>query len=144
MKNLTVIKELNRISQENGGLLLPEHVVKAARSKSSPLHSKFEWDNNRAASAYRLSQARQLISVCVQILPGANKPVSIFVSLSTDRTRRGGGYRSMVSVCSNSELREQMLQDALHELNAIQQKYEGLKQLAGVFVAVRKARRKAA
>lgn len=141
MKNVKVIKELNRISQENGGLLLPENVVKAAKTKTSPLHKHFEWDNTRAAAEYRLWQARQLISVCVQILPGVTEPVSVFTSLSTDRSS-GGGYRTTVAVCSNAELREQMLQDALHDLNTFQRRYAHLRQLTEVFSAIRKAHRR--
>jgi hypothetical protein len=141
MKNVKVIKELNRISLENGGLLLPEDVVKAAKIKTSPLHKHFEWDNTRAAAEYRLWQARQLISVCVQILPGVTEPVSCFTSLSTDRSN-GGGYRTTVAVCSNAELREQMLQDALHDLNTLQRRYAHLRQLTEVFSAIRKAHRR--
>jgi len=141
VKNVKVIKELSRISLANGGLLRPEDVVKAARVKTSPLHRHFEWNNTRAAAAHRLWQARQLISVCVQILPGVTEPVSVFTSLSTDRGR-GGGYRTTVAVCSNAELREQMLQDALHDLNTFQSRYAHLRQLSEVFAAIRKVNRK--
>jgi len=136
MKNIKIIKELNRISEENGGLLLPENVIKAARSKTSPLHRRFEWNNTKAAQEYRLWQARHLISVCVQVLPGVTEPVSVFMSLSSDRSS-GGGYRTTVSVCFNAERREQMLQDALHDLNTFQRRYASVHQLAKVFSAIR-------
>lgn len=43
------------------GILRPEDVIEAARSKSSPLHDFFTWDNRRAADAHRLNEARSLI-----------------------------------------------------------------------------------
>jgi hypothetical protein len=144
MKNVKVIKELNRIADANGGILRPETVVEAARPRSSILHPRFEWDNTRAAREFRLWQARQLISVCVQIIPGVNEPVSVFCSLSTDRSRRGGGYRTTVAVCSDAEMREQLLEDALQDLNAFQRKYAALRQLTSVFAAIRRIRRRAA
>ena len=52
---------LQEIAANNDGILRPEIVVEAARAKTSPLHSSFEWDNTRAAEAHRLWQARQLI-----------------------------------------------------------------------------------
>lgn len=43
------------------GAMTPERVVKAAESPDSPLHAWFEWDDTKAASAYRIEQARALI-----------------------------------------------------------------------------------
>jgi hypothetical protein len=144
MKNVRIIKELGRITQQHGGVLRAEDVVEAARPRSSPLHSKFEWNDSKAAHEHRLWQARQLISVCVQVIPGANKEFSVYCSLSSDRSKRGGGYRTTVAVMSNAEMREQLLEDALHELNLFQRKYTSLRELAGVFTAIRKVRKKAA
>lgn len=143
MKNIKVIKELHRLATAHDGLLMPEHVVAAAKPKSSPLHNRFEWNNTKAAEQHRLWQARQLISVCVQILPGVAEPVAVFHSLSTDRAN-GGGYRTTVAICSHAEMREQKLQDALHELNMFQRKYASLRKLSDVFSAIRKATKRLA
>ena len=143
MKNVKVIEELRRISDKNGGLLLPQHVVREARNPRSVLHSRFEWDNTKAAEEHRLWQARQLISVCVEIIPGTDKLTQAYVSVSTDRAV-GGGYRTMVQVLSNEDLRKQFLEDALRDLNTFQQKYSKLRALAGVFAEIRKVRNKKA
>ena len=143
MKNVKVVKELARISSAHGGLLMPEHVVAAAKPKSSPLHNRFEWNNTKAAKQHRLWQARQLISVCVQILPGVSEPVAVYQSLSTDRAK-GGGYRTTVALCSHAEMREQMLHDALHDLNTFQRKYAHLRQLSDVFSVIRKTTKRLA
>lgn len=46
---------------ENGGRLTATDVVEAARIETSPLHRYFEWDDDAAAEAYRIEQARRLI-----------------------------------------------------------------------------------
>lgn len=141
MKN-KVISELKRIAQENGGLLQPETVVEAARPTSSPLHSRFEWDNSVAAQQYRIWQARKLIKVVVEVLAGTNETMNVFVSLTPDRERESGGYRILTEVLSDSTMRERLLADALDELELFRDKYHKLKELAVVFSAMKKIRRR--
>lgn len=131
-----IVGILKRIADENNGLLLPEMVVEAARPLNSPLHSKFEWSNTKAANAYRLEQARRLIRVSVEIIPQSKKPTDVFVSLSTDR--RKGGYRVVTEVLSNAQMRAQMLSDALAEMELFRAKYADLRELSMVFAAIRK------
>lgn len=57
----TVEDRLASIAKRRKGRLTPAAVVKDARSKKSPLHSFFEWDDSEAAHQYRLNQARGLI-----------------------------------------------------------------------------------
>lgn len=139
MKTKALGSILRRLADENDGILMPEKVVDAARPKSSPLHSRFEWHDGKAAEAYRIWQARQLIRVVVETIPGVKGEHEVFVSLTTDR--RGGGYRVTTEVLSRKEMREQMLSDALNELHLFQQKYARLKELALVFSAIRKVRK---
>lgn len=134
-----VVAELRRIAKANGGLVHPEAVVDSARPKSSPLHSRFEWDDGEAGHQYRLWQARQLIRVVVDLLPGTDTQTEVFVSLKSDR--RHGGYRVVAEVLSDRQLREQMLRDALDELEFFRDKYKSLRELAEVFAAIKKARR---
>jgi hypothetical protein len=123
MKTNKVITELKRIANKNGGLLQPETVVESARPASSPLHSRFEWDNTVAGQQYRIWQARQLIRVSVEIIiPSMEKPTDVFVSLSTDREKESGGYRIMVDVLTDKQMRQQMLADALAELEIFREK----------------------
>ena len=134
-KNAKVIAELQRIAAANGGILLPENVVEEARRKSSPLHSRFEWDDDKAAHEYRIWQARQLISVTVSFLPSKTQsPERIWVSLKEDR-KGAGGYRPLVAVLSDADLRQQLLSDALEDLEFFQEKYKKLTELAEVFSA---------
>jgi hypothetical protein len=143
-KENIIAAELRRIAKDNDGILKPEAVVEAARPKGSPLHSQFDWNNSVAAEKWRIHQARNLIRVTIEWLniPGKSEPVEIrpFVSLTTDRKNEGGGYRETLVVLRNKESRDQLLADALAELQAIEQKYAALQELAEVFAASRKVR----
>lgn len=130
-----IIRELKQIAAENDGLLLPEQVVRAARPKTSPLHSRFEWNEGRAAHAYRIWQARQLIRVVVEHIPQSREPTEVFVSLTTDR--KDGGYRIQTEVLSDRQMRTQLLADALAELELFREKYRKIRELASVFAAIR-------
>ncbi len=143
MKNQKIINCLKTLAEQHGGNLLPEIVVDAARPKTSPIHDKFTWDNGEAAIQYRLWQARQLISVCVEVVPNTGEEMPVFVSVSTDR-HAGNGYRFLGHVMSEPELRSQTLKDALHELSILQSKYKRLKELAAVWNVVQKVKRKVA
>ena len=142
MKSNKVISELKKIAHQNGGLLQPETVVEAARPVSSPLHSRFEWDNGSAAHQYRIWQARQLIRVSVELLQGTKESIEVFVSLIPDRERESGGYRIMTDVLSDSQMRAQLLKDALNELEIFQDKYKRLKELVAIFSAIKRVRKK--
>ena len=52
---------INEIAARNGGTVTPAEVVKAARSKDSPLHPYFTWDVKEAAQLRWLDEARALI-----------------------------------------------------------------------------------
>ena len=141
MKNVKIIKALQSLAATNGGLLLPETVVTAAKDKRSPLHRKFTWKDDEAAHQWRLQQARMLINTAVEILPATTHETPIWVSLSTDRQTHNG-YRATIAVCSDEELREQLLKDALHDLSSWQQRYRALKELTDIFKAADSVRHK--
>jgi hypothetical protein len=124
------------------GVISPEKVVQAARDPKSPLHSRFTWDDTDAAHQYRLVQARNLIRVCVSVLPGTNQNERVFVSLSRDSQKEGGGYRVTADVLSDAELREELLSEALKELDVFKQKYARLSELSLVFSAIAKTWKK--
>jgi hypothetical protein len=143
MPRTEVTTELRRIQEANGGLLRANDVVLEASREDSPLHPYFNWDDGAAAHQWRLQQARQLIRVCVEVLP-YDEPhhlVRAYVSLIPDRVQDLGGYRSMVEVMSSPNGRHQLLQDALEQLARIRARYAQLVELAGVFRSISRAER---
>jgi hypothetical protein len=134
------IQELRAIAAEHGGILKAEDVVRAAENPESSLHSAFEWDDSEAAHQWRLCQARNLIRVTVQYVePIDAAPMRVFVSLSPDRAVEGGGYRDTVQVLTTKALREQLLEDAVEDMNRFKEKYKKLKELSEVIQSMSRA-----
>jgi len=142
LSNIIALQELERIRQEHGGILRAEDVVEAAEESSSPLHNSFEWDDTAAAEQWRLQQARQIIRSVVVVLPNSSKPITAFVSLRDDRTQEGGGYRTIIDVMSDKDMRERFVEEALADLRHWEQKYSQLNELRPVFEAITKSRKK--
>ncbi len=104
-------KLLEKIANKNGGLLMVDDVLDEARNPKSILHKHFQWDDDKAAEAYRKMQARQLIQKCVVTIEKApDVPIRAFVSLSTDQYE-GGGYRLTSNVLSDEQQKGQLLHD---------------------------------
>jgi hypothetical protein len=129
-----IVRELKALSKQNKGFLTAQHVVEFARDPETALHSRFEWNDNKAAEEYRIWQARQLLRVYVEVINDDLKPARIFVSLKSDRyNRSGGGYRPFITVLEDHQLRAEMLQDALEEFKVYRAKYAALRELARAF-----------
>ena len=141
--NDAVLRELQQIAKRHRGVLRPHDVVEFARDDSTALHSKFTWDDTEAANQYRLWQAREVIRVRVTVLEKAGVEYRAFVSLGRDRIRPRGGYRVTADVLSDGEMRGELLSEALDELERFQIKYQKLTELAPVFEAAKKVRRRA-
>jgi hypothetical protein len=129
-----IAKELAALSTR--GRLSARRVVEWARThRASALHTCFQWDNTKAAEAYRIWQARELI-VSVEVVYGDGKKRQVYVSPISIRGSKAGGYQSLVSVLSDRDMRKQFLAQALAELELVLAKYEDLTELAGVRAAV--------
>jgi len=142
-KATAIAEELGALYRRFGGLD-PRMVVKwAAGHPESALHSRFQWDDTRAAREYRLQQARQLI-VEVEVEYPDGKVRQVYVS--PIRQRKRGGYLRLVDVMNRAELRAEFLAEALAEYRRVGAKYQDLRELTevrrAVAVASRKARRK--
>ena len=134
--NDEVIGELERIREENGGLLKPDSVVGEAEDPESPLHGCFNWDDAEAGYQYRLIQAASLIrTVTVHVVPRPDTDLKVraFVSLPSDR---GVGYRRVEEVLADPMHRSELLEMAKRELLAFKNKFKALSELAGVFAEI--------
>lgn len=130
-------KEIESLAIE--GVIHPHAVVNAARDPDSALHDYFTWDDTDAAENWRIVEARKLLRVFV-VQVGTNtkgETTRAFVSLSGDRNNNGG-YRAIVDVLSDAEMRAQLLQDALDEFESYRLKFETVKELKPIFEAHKK------
>jgi hypothetical protein len=118
--------------------LLPGAVVDAARSKASPLHPHFEWDDAVAAEKHREVQARQLIRA-IRIEPQDNEdePPRAWHSINDG----GRSYRPIATIQASASLQERLLSQVDGELAAMQRRHRAL---AGVCEALGEARERIA
>lgn len=117
-------------------VLRAEDVVEwAKQNPDSEIYKSLEWDDAKAADQYRIWQARRLIAIHVVDEEGERK----FISLSIDRTAKGGGYRDIQDIMVDPERASVMLSDALADLRRTRAKYNRLKSLAPVWNEIDKA-----
>lgn len=88
----------------DAGELTPERVVAHAREEGSPLHALFDWNDESAAHAHRLHQARILIrSVRVEITVH-NTVLSVPKYVHDPARDDSGGYVPTVSLVNDRAL----------------------------------------
>lgn len=101
---------LSAIAQRNGGRLTPDMVVADARDEDSPLHSLFEWDTEKAAEAYWLDQARQIIrSVNVMIRTETTVVRAPYFVRDPDAGSDEQGYVTVTSVRTDADRAREVL-----------------------------------
>lgn len=117
-------EEIERIRVKNGGSVQPEDVVDAARSKSSPLHAAFCWDDTKAARLYRLTQARNVLSAII-VIHKDEGPARQYV-------HHDKHYIPTMEALETPGTREDILERALTELEAMVARYRSYRRLAGL------------
>lgn len=133
-----------RLRKKNGGRVTPQLIVSDGKSKASPLHPCFEWDEARAAEQFRLTQARSVLrSLVVVVDERMPIPVRAFLSVRVelddeddDASGDRMAYTSVLDAMSDPLLREQVLNSALRELRSWRSKYHRLNELARLFSAI--------
>jgi|SRR5215472_378958 len=104
------------------------------------LHNRlFSRTDQELAEDQRRYIVRHLISVHIV---NAESGYREMISISTDRVGPGGGYRNINDVLPVVDLREQMLADALKDIDRLQLKYNKLHELAEVWAEAEKVRAK--
>ena len=123
---------LASISDDNG--LTPSSVVEAARDPKSPLNPFFEWDDSKAAEAYREDQARALVRIIRVAENEDDEPVRAFISVSAPG---GVSYRSADEVRNSTDLQLVVLRQAERDLEAWERRYRSLKDICDLVTVAR-------
>ena len=105
----TIRQCLLDLEKENGRLT-PESVVASAKNKDSLLHSFFEWDTKKAANAFWLAQARELIT-SVMVVTTTEKTSVKSVYYVRDPRCAGGeqGYVSTDTLRTDADMAREVL-----------------------------------
>lgn len=135
VKAAIVGERIEQIRIANGGRIDPADVVDDARSKRSPLHKAFEWNDSKAAESYRVWQARAMLGALVVIHESAKDigPVRAFVNV---RENADASYTSMDDAMSVPDLRRQVIARALREAKEWRRRYNQYNELGAVFSAI--------
>ena len=123
---------------EQKGELHPVDVVEAARNEESPLHREFTWDNDKAADAYRLVQARKIIQgiIITAVIRPRKDLVEIRLFHST-KNRDGVRSYGLVNILNRDEFaRQQIEAQALKALIYWQERLKVYKTLPEVVAAL--------
>lgn len=136
MEALTVWKALEQLGRGTGGQLTPRLVVEAARPNESILHSLFEWDDAVAAEAHRLEQAGCLmraLQVHYEVQPEQIEVVRALqnVTMSSERV-----YISTIRALEEEDLRRQVINGALKELQGWTYRYRQYSELSDVITKI--------
>jgi hypothetical protein len=110
----------------------PEELLRAAKSKSAPVHKLFNWDDKAAAHEHRLLQARVMVnSLQVEIITQKGKPGHVLAFIrSSDRGRHVATLEA-----SREELTEAM-QECWRDMLAFRAKYKNLEIASSVIQAI--------
>ena len=128
-------KELEIIRAKNSGFLTPGDVVEYAKNPHSELHSKFTWNDGKAAEAYRLHQASAIIrhikvDIITNPLSEKTVKVSCYVSLPKERRDDKYGYREIREVLSKDDLKLQYIESVRDEFNSFRKKLANVSEAA--------------
>jgi len=137
---------LNEMAKEKNGTVKPREVVKEAEKKSSPLNDYFDWNNSSAGEKYRLYQARNLINSIVVVVKyeDGEKEYKDFVNVNESPNDEDVNrtYVTMERAMSEPELRIQVLERALREVEYWEQNYINFKELSKIFDAIKVTKKK--
>jgi len=133
---------LEEISKKNDGSITPQEVLKEAKKKENPLHDYFEWDNKKASESWRIHQARNLINSIEVVITynGTKKEQKRYVNVRNndfeddDETSRV--YVVIEKAMSDPEMRKEVLQTAIREVEYWEYKYKEYKELSKIFQSI--------
>ncbi len=135
-----VVGEVLTDIEKRTGEINPKTVVDESRDVEAPLHKCFEWDDVVAAEKHRITQAQQMIRNIVVVSVGDSnntevEPVRAFVSIR-DIEPNSRRYVSISLAISNDYYNEQILLQALKELENFRRKYSNISKFTEVIRAI--------
>lgn len=115
--------ELQRIFDERGRLVA-EDIVEIAADPASPLHDHFTWDDTEAAAKWRHVEAGILVRKGqIVMVKDADTEVKVRAYVSVVHA---GERTYMPTERALAEHRDQLIQQALRDVNAMRRRYQAL------------------
>lgn len=106
----------------------PENILEKSRPNDALLHGCFDWNDTSAAEKYRLSQASCLIrNLSVTYYEeNTEEPKTVRAYHSVNAENKKADFRSIKVVLSDEAMKQQVLDNAIAELERFRRKYEGI------------------
>ena len=135
----TAFQEVERLNAQFGGSAPDGALVTASKPITAPLHNEFEWSNAKAGKMYRLDQEkkikRSLVVISESSVDDHRAPIEIRLYQRTKIQDNGNSrrvYMNTFEMLEDPEGREQLLAQALRDLEIFQNRYRVLTELSGV------------
>lgn len=127
------------MQKKNRTTITAKEILEDARSKNTPYHNHFTWKNDIAAEKYRLEQARHLISsiVIVRIRTEDTEPIQVRAFVNVIDTEGDKGYVPIDIAISNPKTASQIIQQALREAKAWNNRYNEYQELSKIHRAIK-------
>lgn len=125
---------LEKIRVAHGGELEPKHVVEEARREGHALHKFFEWDDKKAAEAFRIDQARGIIRIVRVDDPEEQTRHRAFLSINGPD---GTSYRSLADIRTSRSMQARLLLQAERELEGFERRYGELRDVCALVAEAR-------
>lgn len=123
--------------EQRDGVCHPAALVDAARPETSPLHELCEWDDAVAGEQFRIAQMRSVIRSVRVVKDDRPESAPTFVHVrKVDTQGVHNGYVQTVRAMDDSELRQQVLADALAQLRGLRKRFASLEELQPVWQLV--------
>lgn len=135
-------KELEDIKETNGGVLRPQDVVSRAANKQNPLHTGFEWNDDKAADKWRLHTARNLIRAIQIVRPETRdqQSVSVYHNITKETPDevepKKRVYMSIDDILKDPAAREAMLRKSFNEAVNFRKNYFTLSELTPIMTVI--------
>lgn len=121
--------------KEDRGALTPRAVVDDAVHDNSPLHKCFEWDDVKAADAFRIEEARKLIGSIV-VAQVDETPVPKETRAFVHTNLEGPRYEAIQVAVQRADMRAEILGRAQQEIKMWRARYAAYSEFAQVHGAI--------
>ena len=119
-----------------GDAVTPEAVVNFARDESTELHKCFEWDDTKAAEAWRKQQARTICGSLVVVEEKEEKEPISFRILQHDSKEQA--YKPVTLILQNEDEYKRLVNRAKAELASFRERYKNILELRNVIEEIDK------
>ena len=139
--------------EERDGSVTSKSFLEYSRPEDSETHDMFEWDDTIAAEKYRLAQSGRIINqLQIEVVYSSDstprelkvnlertdsfKRVNAFVNVVPKTVKGSAVFNNTISALQDKTKREQVLRNALSELETFKNKYESFEELSDVIAAI--------